>query len=319
MKLLVDTKQLSHEEWLNWRRKGIGGSDAAAIAGLNPYKSPVEVWAEKTSEKQEEKQDTESMRIGRDLEQYVAERFTEATGKKVRRKNAIMQSDEYPFMIANVDRMVVGENALLECKTTSPYNDDKWIGGRCPINYEIQCHHYMAVTGADKVYLACLILGRRFTIVEIPRDDELIRYLVDIEENFWHGYVETKQMPPPDGSDSADEIIEKMYPEGSPDIDVVLDYMQAALDRYDEISDMIDQLETEKKQIKQQIKKEMGEAESAYIGERKIIWKAPKQSYTIDSKKLKEEKPDIYDQYKKEKKATRTFRIASKKRGDNDE
>ena len=319
MKLLVDTKQLSHEEWLNWRRNGIGGSDAAAIAGLNPYKSPVEVWAEKTSEKQEEKPDNESMRIGRDLEEYVASRFTEATGKKVRRKNAIVQSDEYPFMIANIDRTIVGENALLECKTTSPYNDDKWTDGKCPVEYEIQCHHYMAVTGAVKVYLVCLILGRRFVIVEIDRDEELIETLCKIESDFWEKYVSSVTMPPPDGSKSSDEIIGQMYPEGNPDIFVGLDYMQGKLDRYDEIKDMIGLLDKEKKQIEQEIKMEMGDAEAAYIGERKISWRMPKQSYTVDSKKLKHEKPEIYDQYKKPRKISRTFRITPKKEVEDDE
>ena len=120
MKKLANTLNLSHEEWLEWRKKGIGGSDAGAVAGLNPWKSPVSVYMDKIGESKPT-QDNERMRIGRDLEDYVARRFEEATGKKVRRNNFMMVHDDYNFMVANIDREIVGENALLECKTTGSY------------------------------------------------------------------------------------------------------------------------------------------------------------------------------------------------------
>ena len=147
MKKLVSTTNLTHEEWLRYRKTGIGGSDAGAICGLNPYVSPMSVYFDKTSEEIQDF-DNEAMRQGRDLEEYVARRFTEETGFKVRRANAIYQNTAYPFMLANVDRLLVGERIGLECKTTSAYNADKWADGLIPPHYEIQCHHYMAVTGA---------------------------------------------------------------------------------------------------------------------------------------------------------------------------
>ena len=156
---LVSTSDLTHEEWLKYRKKGIGGSDAGAICGLNPYRSPMSVYIDKTEDNIEEI-DSEAMRQGRDLEQYVAERFCEETGKKVRRANAIFYNPDHPFMTANVDRMIVGENAGLECKTASAFSADKWSDGKIPESYEIQCHHYMAVTGADSWYIACVILGK---------------------------------------------------------------------------------------------------------------------------------------------------------------
>ena len=143
----------------------------------------MSVFYEKTSSGEED-YDNESMRQGRDLEEYVAQRFTEETGLKVRRSNAMYQSKENPFMLANVDRLISGENMGLECKTASAYNADKWTGDSVPAHYEIQCHHYMAVTGAKAWYLAVVILGREFKYKKIERDEELIQNLIAIEKEF---------------------------------------------------------------------------------------------------------------------------------------
>ena len=191
---LVSTLNMEHEEWLENRRKGIGGSDAGSICGLNPYSSAISVFQDKT-QPLTEKPDNESMRQGRDLEEYVARRFMEETGKKVRRANAIFYKEEQPFMLANVDRLIVGENAGLECKTASAYSADKWKDGHIPDSYEIQCHHYMAVTGADAWYIACVILGKEFIWHKIERDEEIIQMLISVESDFWNNNVLADKMP----------------------------------------------------------------------------------------------------------------------------
>lgn len=149
----IPTAGMAHEEWPKLRKTGIGGSDAGAICGLNPYSSPMKVFWDKTTDEVEEK-DNEAIRIGNDLEQYVAGRFMEATGFKVRRSNYMYRSKKHPYMIADVDRMVVGGDAGLECKTASAYNADKWADGRIPLHYAMQCYHYMAVTGKRTWYIA---------------------------------------------------------------------------------------------------------------------------------------------------------------------
>ena len=106
----ISVRDMGRKEWLQLRRTGIGGSDAGAICGMNPYSSPMTVFQNKTCEVLEE-QDNEAVRQGHDLEDYVAQRFMEATGLKVRRSNYMYRSEEYPFMIADVDRLVVGEDA----------------------------------------------------------------------------------------------------------------------------------------------------------------------------------------------------------------
>lgn len=144
MKKLVSTLNLDKKEWLKYRKGGIGGSDAGAICGLNPYRTAMQVYNDKRTEEIEEF-DNEAMREGRDLEEYVARRFMEATGKKVRRANTMFCDEENPFMLADVDRMIVGENAGLECKTASPFSADKWEDDKIPLSYQIQCYHYMSV------------------------------------------------------------------------------------------------------------------------------------------------------------------------------
>ena len=196
--------------WLRLRKTGIGGSDAGAICGVNPYSSAMKVFQDKTSEETPE-QDNEAIRIGHDLEDYVAQRFTEATGLKVRKSNFMYRSKEHPFMIEDVDRLVVGEDAGLECKTASAYNADKWADGNIPLHYVMQCCHYMAVTGKRVWYIAAAILGREFTYRKLEWDEELIGQLTVIEENFWNNHVVPGIIPPPDGSRACDEVIRQYF------------------------------------------------------------------------------------------------------------
>ena len=178
----ISTVGMPREVWLEHRRRSIGGSDAAAIVGLNPYSSAYAVWADKLGVIPP-KEDNEAMRLGRDLEDYVAKRFTEATGKKVRRENSIIINPDYPFAHANVDRLVCAENSGLEIKTTTSLNLKRFKNGEYPANYYAQVVHYMAITGADRWYLAVLILGKELKIFCIERDEAEICALMEEEKN----------------------------------------------------------------------------------------------------------------------------------------
>lgn len=169
----ISIANMEREEWLRLRKTGIGGSDAGAICGMNPYSGPMKVFRDKTCEEIEDK-DSEVLRQGRDLEDYVAQRFMEATGLKVRRSNYMYRSKEHPFMIADVDCLVAGEDAGLECKTVSAYNADKWKDGNIPLHYIIQCYHYMAVLKKRAWYIAAVILGQEFIWKKLVWDDSLI-------------------------------------------------------------------------------------------------------------------------------------------------
>lgn len=295
MKKLVSTTVLSREEWLKYRKMGIGGSDAGAICGLNPYSSAMQVYHDKISAVTED-EDKEAMRQGRDLEQYVAERFIEATGLKVRRANAIFMSEKYPFMLANVDRLIVGESAGLECKTVNAYNADKWKDGAVPEHYQIQCHHYMMVTGMKCWYIAAVILGVGFVYQKIERDEELIEYLTQSEADFWNNHVLKGIMPDPDGSKVCDEILKKYYPSAAKEKMVMLPEFKEKLQRRDELVSLMEKMEQEKNSIEQEIKLQMGDSESAVCDNYRINW-TNVLSNRIDTKRLKAEEPEIYEKY----------------------
>lgn len=293
--VLINTLDMNHEEWLKQRQYGIGGSDAAAIAGLNPWKSQISVYLDKIGQS-EPIEDNERMRIGRDLEDYVAQRFSEATGFKVRRRNAILQHQEYDFMLANVDRLIVGKDEGLECKTTNSYAKKDWEDEEIPIQYEIQCHHYMAVTGYKAWWIAVLIGNEKFVYKKIERDEEVIKNLIQIEKEFWNNHILSKQMPAPDGSENATELIKEMYPTSKSDESKEIEGFENKILRLDEINELAKNLEVEKKKIIQEIHLEMGEFEKAFIGDRKVTWKFIK-SNKFDSKKFKNDYPDLYNQY----------------------
>jgi putative phage-type endonuclease len=305
--VLVNTLNLERDEWLEHRRCGIGGSDAAAIAGLNPWKSSISVYLDKIGQGKP-MEDNERMRIGRDLEDYVAKRFEEATGMKVRRRNAVLQHPEYDFMLANVDRLLVGKDEGLECKTTNSYAKKDWEDEEIPVHYEIQCHHYMAVTGYKAWWIACLIGNEKFVYKKIERDEDVINHLVQIEKEFWESHVMPKQMPAPDGSEDSGEIIKMLYPESVPDSSINLDdKFLPLIQRRDEIDEMLESLEQEKEKINQEIQCEMGEFEIALITDRKVTWKTI-NSNRFDSKTFKKEYPDLYKKYTKQS-SYRRFQI----------
>lgn len=296
-KVLVKTDNLSREEWLEWRKKGISGSDAAAILGLNPYVSAFQVYMDKLG-LLDEKEDNEAMRQGRDLEAYVASRFTEETGIKVRKVNSILQHPKYDWMIGNIDRWIVGKNAGLECKTTSVLNKHKFSQGEFPANYYVQCMHYMAITGADEWYLAVLVLNKGFHIFNIKRDEDEIKALIEAEKNFWENNV-LKQIPPsPDGNSSASELISNLYPSAKSGEKTALFGHEDKLQKIIDLKAKVKEIETEIDILQQEIQLEMKDAEIGVAHGFTVIWK----NWTtnrLDANRLKKEKPDIYESYLK--------------------
>jgi putative phage-type endonuclease len=295
---LISTLGLSYEEWLKYRKMGIGGSDAGAICGLNPYSTAISVFKDKTSDEVTQ-YDNEAMRQGRDLEDYVAKRFTEETGLKVRKANAIFINENSPFMLANVDRMIVGKNIGLECKTTTILNADKWKDGDIPPHYQIQCYHYMAVTNAEAWYIAVVILGKEFKYVKIDRDEEIIQNLISIEEKFWSNHIVKNIMPNPDGSKIADEILNQYYNKARKDISIQLSGFDDKFKRRDELIELLNKMEKEKKEIEQEIKIAMADAETAICNKYRVNWKNISTS-KVDIERIKLERPDIYKRYIKE-------------------
>ena len=295
MVIAANTRDMTREQWLEERRKGIGGSDAAAIAGLSRYRSPIQVYMEKLG-LIEPPEENEAMYWGKKLEDIVAEEFSIRTGLKVRRRNAILQHPEHPFMLANVDRLIVGKSEGLECKTTSAYREDEWKDDEIPWEYAIQCHHYMAVTGYSAWWIAVLIGGNKFVYKRIERDEEIIRNLIKIESDFWNNHV-LKQIPPdPDGSDASTEILKQLYPESNGETIELPPDVESLIEQYEQAREEEKAAAERKREAENKIKAIMGEYEKGYWKDRKITWKTM-TTYRFDTKLFQKEHPDLYQKY----------------------
>ena len=304
----ISTVGMPHEVWLEHRQKSIGGSDASAILGMNTYCSPYTVWADKLG-KLPPKEDNEAMRLGRDLEDYVAKRFTEETGKKVRRENNIIINPDYPYAHANVDRMVVGEEAGLECKTTSVLNLKRFKDGEYPENYYVQCVHYLMVTGAKRWYLGVLILGVGFQHFTLERDEDEIAALAKSEEAFWE-YVKNNTPPEADGSDSTSETLTTLYPESNGNTVNLFAY-EDSLRQYIAIGKQIDELKKLKDEMANNVKAFMGDAGKGESNNFKVSWSSYLRT-TFDHKKFASDNPNLdLSQYYKSSN-TRTFKVNEK-------
>ena len=305
----ISTKDMPHEEWLEHRRKTIGGSDASAILGMNNYSSPYTVWADKLG-KLPPKEDNEAMRLGRDLEEYVAKRFTEATGKKVRRENNILINPDIPFAHANVDRMIIGEDAGFEAKTTSALNTKKFKNGEYPENYYVQCVHYMMVTGCERWYLGVLVLGIEFKWFVIERDEGEIEALKKSEADFWE-YVKSGEAPMVDGSESTSETLRTIYPESNGET-VSLMAFEDDLKQYKHLASLESDYKKLKDECANRIKAFMQEASKGETENFKVSWTSSVRN-TFDHKAFAKDNPgiDLSAYYKQT--PTRAFKVMENK------
>lgn len=291
-------------EWLKERQCGIGGSDVGAILGVNKYKTPFEVYLDKTEPITEIKEQSESAYWGDQFEEVVAKEFEKRTGKKVRRDRKHYKNSEYPFMVANIDRKVVGENAILECKTANQYLASEWKDDEIPASYLLQVQHYLFVTGSERGYIAVLIGGQKFVWKEVPRDEELIKIIVDAEKDFWKK-VQDKTPPALDGSSAAEKYLSEKYKNSEVGKVEELGFeYKDKLKNYFELKEQKEALEYQIKEIENQVKNDLKDAELGIVPGYSISWKSI-SSNRPDSKKLKSEYPEVYKEVLKEIKSRR--------------
>lgn len=285
----ISTSGMTRNKWLEERRKSIGGSDAAGIVGLSKWSSPYMIWADKTG-RLPDKPDTEAMRIGRDLEDYVAHRWMEETGKKCKRLPAILRNPAYPFAHADIDRIVIGESAGLECKTTSDLDLKQHKSGEFPEKYYVQCVHYLAVTGLQRWYLAVLVFGRGFFTYVLDRDEAEIAALMDAERDFWSN-VESDTPPTIDGTRATSEALQAIYSDSRPD-ECELFGREDILRVYQTLKSQRDEIDERMNQIQNTLKEDLGEAEYGHCDGYKITWKS-QQRRTFQPALLREDHPEI--------------------------
>lgn len=301
----ISTVGMSREDWLAERRNSLGGSDMGAVLGLNPWASPYSVWAEKTG-KTTEKEETEAMRIGRDLEDYVAQRFTEASGLKVQRCNAILRNEDFSHLHANVDRMIVGQSAGLECKTASALNASKFSGGEFPGSYYAQCVSYLAVTECQRWYLAALVLGKGLSIFQMTRivndscpewcdssvfvSEEEIQALGNAAKAFWEDYVEKDEAPPVDGIRATTDALGEIYERSNEEKHVDLTGVSGKIRMYLEAKKKVEEMEEIRDRYANEIKEYMGDAAGGSCELAKISWKTQSRK-SFDAKRFAKDNP----------------------------
>ena len=323
--MITKIKTNTHEEWLEERKKSLGGSDVASVLGMNEYTSPYTVWAEKTG-KLPPFEGNEWTRLGNDLEGYVAQRFCEASGLKVVNDNTTWRNDKYPHLHANIDRRVVGMKAGVECKLTSELNAKKYKNGEFPDRFYAQCVEYLCVTELDRWFLAVLIYGKGIKIYQMTRipndevpewceasvyvDDNEIKAMVKATADFWE-CVKSGEAPMVDGSKSTSETLTTIYPESNGDT-VSLMAFEEDLKQYKHLASLEADYKKMKDEVANRIKAYMGEASKGESNGFNVSWYSYMRN-TFDHKKFQEDNPglDLSAYYKST--ATRTFKVTENK------
>ena len=297
--VLIETEGLTKEEWLRYRKQGIGGSDVASLIGISKWKSEIEIWLDKTNQLNEEQIENEAMQWGTIMEPVIRNHFIEVTGKPVVEVKAILQHPEYPFMLADVDGVTVddeGNPAILEIKTASEFKRSEWDEG-VPTYYQTQVQHYLCVTGIQKAYVAVLIGGNSFRILEVEADAELQAMLIALEQNFWNK-VQNMIRPDMDGSDAAKELLDKLYHGGIADEIILPEDAIEYIDLYIEACAEEDNAKAKKQEASNHLKEFMKDYDKASCIGHTVSWKAV-NTERLDTKALKEQEPELYQKYLK--------------------
>jgi len=310
---LVDTKGLDRDQWLEVRKGGIGSSDAAAAVGLNPYKSQLELWMEKTgraSSNGEHAGFDDPRYWGTLLEPYVAIAYQQKTDRRVRKVNAVLQHPSFPFMLANIDREVVGcpEVQILECKTAGEFGARLWREG-VPEYVQIQVQHQLAVTGKAAADVAVLLCGQQMEIFRIPRDEDVIARLIVLEARFWE-YVESDTPPPADGSESSARALRQLYPGGGDTLDLSENpRLSQVLADLRALRSELDAKGRQAESLKQALQEAMGDASRAVFATGEVTFKRAKDSTQLDTRRLAQDHPDIAARYTVPRPGSRRFVI----------
>ena len=313
---LVKTQDLDRDQWLAVRKKGIGSSDAAAAVGLNPYKSQLELWLEKTGQdaelpKPDPNDETSPMYWGTLLEPIVAAHYTKRTGNRVRRINAVLQHPRHAWMLANVDREVIGASdvQILECKTAGMNGAKLWREG-VPEYVQLQVQHQLAVTGKQAADVAVLICGNELKVYRIDRDEQAIHRLIELEAKFW-SLVEAGLAPGADGSESAGRALQALHPRDS---GATVDFggdlvMNALFSHLLDARQALSQAEARESALKQQIQQYMGDATKAVFDRGEVSWKRSQDGQGIDTARLNKDKPEWLAPYLVTRPGSRRFKV----------
>jgi len=313
--LIPGSSTLTRQQWLSLRREGIGGSDAAAVVGVNPWRSPLSAWLEKTTpptsgEDATDAAPSEAALWGNLLEDVVAKEFSRRTGFPVRRVRGVLRKKEAPWQLATLDRITKdgsGRWGVLEIKTSSPWRRGEWEDGAIPKEYALQVAHYLSVTGLPFAYVVCLLGGQELITRHIPRDDRLITALDTIEARFWD-CVQTGTPPAPGGSSADSEALASMFPTGSGEAVTLPEEASALSQTFEEARAEERAAALRKDEAANKLKALLGENPEGSTALYRVRW-SPVTTKRLDTKGLKAAHAALCEQFTAES-VSRRFDVA---------
>ena len=317
---VVSTAGMSESDWLDWRRKGLGGSDSSAVMGCSPFCTARDLYYDKRgiAPAVQEEPNWVTLKVGHLLEPLVAEIFARQTGYRVYQIQTMFRHPLFPFMQADVDYFIEtddGRHGILECKTSHPNNKGKWADEAVPYNYELQCRHYMAVMNLDFVWIACLFANNEADFVKrrIERDLDAEEELIRNEQHFWEDYVQAGVEPPyTENGDLVLASLRKHYGPSDPDAPAIVLDTSAAMDleRYLQLKACKQEFDQKSREADRRMKEAiapildaMGTAERATLthgGKAYSVSYASRLRHTIGKEnleRLQRELPDVYAEY----------------------
>lgn len=295
------------EAWLKARTRGIGGSDVGAICGVSPFTSARQIYLNKTGQFQDSLKPNEAakdrMHFGHMLEPVVADEYALRTGNKIVEVDATLVHKDYPWALANVDRLIVDDEGkpvgILECKTTSEYMKDEWESGEILMSYIYQLNWYLWILGLEKGAFACLVGGNKFYYYDVFRNDELLENtIVPAAKSFWYDNVLALKEPEMQATDT--EFANNMYTDVVKNSEIMLtdDETNSLARTVFDCKAKIKELEKIMTEAQNRLKDRLQENEIGYTKDYTIKW-SPRSQMRVDTEMLKANFPEVYEQVQK--------------------
>jgi putative phage-type endonuclease len=281
----------AREQWLANRRKGIGGSDAAAILQLSPGRTPMDIWLDKTGRTEPERFVDEDrdflLALGNELEAGIARLYTRKTGRDLEQipPGAVLFHRSYPVLIGTPDRLVVGESRGVEIKTENSFQNKFGAPGdpgAVPLHYEIQCRHYMAITDRDVWDVPVLKGAAKLDIHTIERDRELEDMMIEQLLAWWESHIVDDVPPPVDGSDAWRSHLATKFPRNILPVVAAGSKAEVLAIQLARTKRHIDRFEEHKQKLENQVKALIGEHDGLQGIFGKVTWKKTKDSSETD-------------------------------------
>lgn len=298
----------NEEEWLAVRTKGIGGSDIGAICGVSPFSSARQIYFNKTGQFEDALKpgdaSRERMHFGHLLEPIVADEFARRTGKKLLNVDATFSHKDFPWMRANVDRLIVDDDGkpygILECKTTSEYNNEEWESGDILLSYIYQLNWYLYILDLKYGAFACLVGGNKFYYYEVFRNDELIENtLIPAAKDFWFNNVLALKEPELQATDT--DFANQVYAEVTKNSEITLadDIANELAQTVFDCKAKIKELEKTMAEAQNRLKDRLQDHEIGYCRDYTVKW-SPRTQTRVDSEVLKRDFPEVYEKCQKQ-------------------